>query len=811
MPADSTQWALFLFTGAVTSILMHSLRMEAKASKQLSRRVVDQSKYENAIVDALAEGSLRVDDLGFIQSIDERAAAILGIDRATIPISIDEIPSEINRQALAHSIQEGYQPDLDVCDKKSNKWYAILSVSLEDHTVLFLRDVTERRRREQAFQRLAEEKATALRQLESLLENAPIGFAFFDRSHHFLRVNSKMAEATRYSADEHVGRSLRAVLGEAIAERIDGLIDEVFQSGRRISGAEIVAPVGDGSNSERTFLAYFFPVHDRYGSVASVGAVLTEVTDRLEDQLGLRRSEARLRLLIESTGADVWSTSPNGLMDAPQESWQAFTGQGFGSSQEEGWQNAIHPEDRRYFQSAHRQSIRSKQPLEIVVRLWNQKYDSFRYCDLRLVPVFTKENILREWAGLVRDVHEERMLAEERERLLSSERAARSEAEKASRMKDEFVATLSHELRTPLTAIQGWVDVLKRSASDPDILATAVGEITNAVHRQKRMIEDLLDLSRIAVGRLELNEEHIDLGDLIGSSVRAIRPRAESKDIELTWKEPSDMFVVLADEARLEQVVMNLLSNAVKFTPEGGHIRVSLTHGEGDKARLEVEDDGEGIAPEFLPNMFDRFRQANSAITRRHGGLGLGLSIVKNLVELHGGSVEAYSEGKDKGSRFTVELPLSLLHPDELIHEAPTTTALDSSFLEGLRILLVDDDAATLQVLSMMLVGEKAHVITAESAPEAYSKLQKHLPDVLLSDIGMPEEDGFRFIRRVRMLTEECGGRVPAIAITAFARLEDRTMAEDAGFDGFVTKPVLLEDLVAELYKSLQKRGKLTT
>lgn len=378
----------------------------------------------------------------------------------------------------------------------------------------------------------------------------------------------------------------------------------------------------------------------------------------------------------------------------------------------------------------------------------------------------------------------------QRDLLLESERSARQEAERAGMLKDQFLATLSHELRTPLSAILGWVHILRRKlAPEQQDLRHGVEVIERSTRVQVQLIEDLLDMSRITSGKLSLELEPVAPAGFVAEALEVSRPAAESAGVALEASLEA-AGPVLGDSARLQQVVWNLLANGIKFTPRGGRVTLALREDAG-WAVVEVADTGIGIAPDVLPNMFERFRQADGSTTRRFGGLGLGLSIVRQLVLLHGGTVDAASAGEGQGARFTVRLPL-IGPTQDGAQAAPAEPAEigEQTFLDGLEVLLVDDEADTRELLQRVLEEAGARVRTAASAEEALAALQQATPQVLVSDIGMPGMDGFELMQRVRRLALPGGARLPAVALTAFARAEDRERALAAGFDEHIAKPV---------------------
>ncbi|HKY44158.1 MAG TPA: ATP-binding protein [Pyrinomonadaceae bacterium] len=378
--------------------------------------------------------------------------------------------------------------------------------------------------------------------------------------------------------------------------------------------------------------------------------------------------------------------------------------------------------------------------------------------------------------------------------LLRAERA-RAEAEAANRIKDEFLATLSHELRTPLTSLLGWSSVLREAKRDEKVLNQGLEAIDRNARVQAQLIDDLLDVSRIVSGKLNLDVRPLDISSVTRAAINVVRPAADAKGIALDyWAQPG-LGAISADSARLQQIMWNLLSNAVKFTPHGGKISVRLEQ-DGTDARVTIKDTGQGIDPEFLPRVFDRFRQADSSTTRSFGGLGLGLAIVRHLVELHGGTVSAHSDGVNKGATFSATFPLlaDRIAPIAVAQSGEHSFTVHS--LEGLRVLLVDDEPEARQIISTVITTTGAEVEACTSASEALAKLVEWKPDVILSDIAMPDEDGYSFINKVRSLPREKGGATPAAALTAYARDIDRRQALAAGYQMHIAKPIGAGQLV---------------
>jgi signal transduction histidine kinase len=399
--------------------------------------------------------------------------------------------------------------------------------------------------------------------------------------------------------------------------------------------------------------------------------------------------------------------------------------------------------------------------------------------------------------ALSAEIDERSKIERERVQLLRREQAARLEAERANRLKDEFLATLSHELRTPLNAIMGWAHVLNQSNHDRDTVQRAANVIRQNATSQAQLIDDILDVSRIVGGRLTIESGLVSVKQVIEDAVDSLMPAAAAKSIQVI-RRLDDSLNVLGDRDRMQQVVWNLVSNAFKFTPKGGSVTITLSEQDGD-VHVEVADTGIGIAPEFLPFVFDRFRQADSSMSRRHNGLGLGMAIVRHLVELHGGTVTVESPGEGKGTTFRLKLPR---HTGDVPAESmspgrdlPAEVSFgELELLNGVHILIVEDDPDSRNVLALLLQRLGALVEAVASAKEAFERLSHRRPDVLVSDIGMPDEDGYSLIRRIRQMPGN--HKVPAIALTAYARKQDAEAAIGAGYDQHLPKPVAPADLV---------------
>ena len=521
----------------------------------------------------------------------------------------------------------------------------------------------------------------------------------------------------------------------------------------------------------------------------------------------IRAGEQRYRLVIENiTGYAIFMIDPDGNVATWNSGAQRMLG--YPSEQIVGQPAAVFFTDSTglvsaTFQREMQEALASGRAAGVGWRV-NASGKQF-FVESVLMAVRGEADDLLGFAKFMKDVDVQHRIEMEREGLLVSERVARSEAERSGRMKEEFLATLSHELRTPLNAVLGWSQVLRRSQGLTPETLKGLNVIERNARAQARIIDDLLDMSSIISGKVRLEVQLLDLAGIVDAAVSTVRFTAQTKDIRLQTHVEPDMPPVKGDSSRLQQVFWNLLVNAVKFTPRNGSVSVSLQRVDSN-LEVRISDDGEGIDPAFLPFVFDRFRQADASSVRRHGGLGLGLSIVKQLVELHGGSISARSIGSGQGATFIVSLPVSSataldeqpLAPGRSPSIEPSAhLGADSKVdLSGVRVLVVDDQLDARSLLTRLLEEHGATVFAAESAHQALQHISEGAPDVIVSDIGMPGEDGYSFIRRVREL--QAGGTlIPALALTAYARLEDRQKAIESGYQSHLSKPVNAIEFVA--------------
>jgi PAS domain S-box-containing protein len=571
----------------------------------------------------------------------------------------------------------------------------------------------------------------------------------------------------------------------------------------------VIAPKG---RARRTLLASARPLAGPGGEKLGAIAVMHDITDRKRAQETLRRESSLLQALMDNIPDAIYF----------KDTLSRFTRVNRHAPYRGGLDPAdvIGKTDFDFFVEEHARAayedeqriMRTGQPIIDKVELETYPDGSVTWLSTTKVPIFNDDGKVAGLVGISRDITERKRAEEERLRL-AREQAAREEAEAANRSKDEFLAVLSHELRTPLTAILGWAHMLREGGLDEKTATDALETIERNARAQSRLVDDLLDVSRIITGKLRLEVTRVEPRYFIESAVEALRPAAAAKEVTVESLTGAGVCAIAGDAARLKQIAWNLLSNAIKFTPPGGRVEVRLARADSH-VEFAVADTGAGISPEFLPHVFEPFRQADQKTTRRHGGLGLGLSIVRHLVDLHGGTVRAESPGEGRGATFTVRLPVS--HDDQTNGpgERRVSTAEDASAslgrpesFDGLKVLVVDDEADARELLRLALGRCGAEVLTAGTVGEALEAIETRRPDLLISDIGMPDQDGYDLIRRVRTLPTESGGGLPAIALTAYARAEDRTQALEAGYQLHVPKPVDMAELVSAIASLVGRAG----
>ncbi|HQU85304.1 MAG TPA: PAS domain-containing protein [Pyrinomonadaceae bacterium] len=543
-----------------------------------------------------------------------------------------------------------------------------------------------------------------------------------------------------------------------------------------------------------------FAIHKDGKPLRMLGA-MQDVTARKDAETALKKSQERLQLVLDSSVLGLW------YCDLPFDvlSWSDRTKSHFWLSPEatvtiEDFYRIIHPEDRENTRQAIDKSIQERTDYDVEYRTVDGETGRIKWIRALGRGFYDENDNPYRFDGITIDISDEKLIQVEREQLLWSEKNARAEAENANRLKDEFLATLSHELRTPLSSILGWSRMLREMNLPESQREKAIETIERNAKSQAQLIEDILDVSRITSGKLRLNVQPIEVAPIIELVLESVRPAAAAKGIRLQKVLDSDG-MISGDADRLQQIIWNLMSNAIKFTPKGGKVAIKLERIDSH-VEVTVTDNGQGIEAEALPFIFERFRQSDSSTTRVHGGLGLGLAIVRHLVELHGGTVQAHSEGKDCGAVFSLNFPIIPLRSDkDQFFENVQKSVLGSEQknlasitcppeIKGLRVLLVDDEPDTLEILMFVFSSCEAKVKGVSSVDAALEILAQEEFDVLVSDIGMPYKDGFDLIKTLRKLPAEKGGRIPAVALTAYARFEDRMKVLSAGFQMHIPKPV---------------------
>lgn len=831
------------FLGTLLMVMDITERQQIEAqNRQLMAQAQEQANTLQAILATSVDHIYVFDHAGRYRYVSEGGAYVLGFQPSEVigktwqdlglPAALMEQVDTQRKRVVATGQPLRSETDFVTDSGIRSFEYILMPLGDADQhkqaVIAISRDVTERKQGEAERNQLLEREQVARAEAEiqrnrlySLLLQAP-AFICIQRGpeHIFEFANPRYYQLVRNR--ELIGRTAREILPELEGQEFFELLDRVFTTGKPFIGNEIAARLdrqGNGSLEEGFFNFVSQPIFDIKGTVEGIITFGFEVTDQVvarrqaealaadlsAQQIALKKSEARFSRLVESNIVGVILAGPNGTIREANDAFLKMTGYSREDLQNGllNWAAMTPPE----YDEQDQQVL---QELDRTGRCAPFEKEYLRKDGSR-VPILLGAAQLESdelaWVCFVLDLSE----SKQAEALL---RQQTEELSRANRLKDEFLATVSHELRTPLNAILGWATMLRSKQLDTATVNRALESIERNARSQNQLINDLLDVSRIITGKLRLNVRPVALVSVIEAAIDSIRPAAEAKNIRLQSVLDPAAGPVSGDPDRLQQVFWNLLSNAVKFTPREGRVQIRLER-INSHVEITVSDTGQGIAPQFLPYVFERLQQADSTTTRVHGGMGLGLAIVRHLVELHGGSVYASSEGEGKGATFVVSLPITIFRPETTgvgrVHPAVSSAVplTDVPQLKGVTVLVVDDEADAREMLAVLLRQSGATVITAASAEEALALLTQpapyQKPDVLVSDIGMPEQDGYMFIRQVRALTPEQGSRIPAIALTAYARTEDRINALSSGFQSHVPKPVEPAEFVTVI-TSLLKR-----
>ncbi len=640
------------------------------------------------------------------------------------------------------------------------------------------RDITERRRLERVTQHFA-----------AIVASADDAIVSKDLDGIVVSWNPAAERLFGYTAADIVGRSIRLIIPPDRQSEEDRVLATI-RRGESIDHFETLRQRKDGSLVPISLTVS--PIRNANGEIIGASKIARDLTRIQRTQ----REALRLAAIVESSDDAIVSKDLDGIVT----SWNASAQRIFGYTAAEMIGRSIRtiiPDDRQHEEDMVLSRIRKGERVDHFETMRRRKDGVLVAISLTVSPIRGLDGTILGASKIARDISDRQRAEEERQRLLTM-------AREASRLKDEFLATLSHELRTPLNAIVGYVRMMQSNLLTGDKLRRAIDTVSRNATSLNQIVEDVLDVSRIISGKLRLDVQRVDLGPILQNAVDTVRPAADAKGLQLTTISDPRTPPVSGDPERLQQVLWNILSNAVKFTPRGGKVQARLEQ-VNSHVEITVSDTGAGIAPEFLPHVFDRFRQADAGMDRAAGGLGLGLAISRHLVELQGGRIFAMSGGVGKGSTFRIELPRRIVD-DVAMREArehPRSSGDEPHIvvpqLHGIRILAVDDDRDALALVREILEATGATVATADSGQDALTALQRTIPDVLLLDIGMPQMTGFELIERIRTSEDPRVRAVPAAALTAYARSEDRIRALRSGFQLHLAKPVDPAELMAAM------------
>jgi PAS domain S-box-containing protein len=601
-----------------------------------------------------------------------------------------------------------------------------------------------------------------------------------------------------FSAGEMLGQTMTVLVPPDRLQEDDNLLQKV-RMGDRIDRFETMRKRKNGEMID--VAVSVAPVYSPSGRIVGASKVVRDISE------AKRATPPDLLLAAIVNSSDDAIISKN--LDGTITSWNSGAQRLFGYAPEEIIGQSVFkliPPDRRDEEPKIIERLRRGERVDHFETLRLRKNGEQFPISLTISPVRNAKGVIVGASKIARDISELKAIAKEREVLLQSERTARMQAELANRMKDDFLSTISHELRTPLNAILGWTEILASSKGDRGDFTLGIDVIRRNARMQARLVEDLLDLGRISSGKMKLNVEPANLREIVIEAIASVQHAADSKRIAIKSHLDDFRGVLMGDTKRLQQVVWNLLANAIKFTGKGGLVSVHLAQ-VGSDLTLTITDNGCGISANFLPFLFERFRQADASTTRQQRGLGIGLALVKDLVDLHGGKVRCESKGEGQGAMFVVTLPISVVVLAEVESRNPPVAAAAGSVadLTGIRVLALDDDTDSVDVVKRILSTRGAEVRIAFSVSEAMTILRTFTPDVILSDIGMPGQDGYDFIRQLREHSFFAG--IPAVALTALARSEDRTRALDAGFQSHIAKPLSAVEVVSVVRSLGRLRG----
>ncbi|MBL1177813.1 PAS domain-containing hybrid sensor histidine kinase/response regulator [Pantanalinema sp. GBBB05] len=628
-------------------------------------------------------------------------------------------------------------------------------------------------------------------------------------------LNHRWFEYTGYTAEQLQDQGWAAIVHPDDLQRVADAWQQSVSTGEDY---RLEARLRAANGDYRWFLGQALLLRDEQGQPVKWYGTNTDIHDRKQAEEALSQSEVNFRTLANSMPQIFWTAQPDGGIDYYNQRWYDYTGMTFEQSQGWGWQPVVHPEDLPGCIQQWHNAINTGGKYEIEYRFKRAADGEYRWHLGRAFPLRDQNGTILKWFGSSTDIHDQKQAIAERDQALERERISREQAEAANRIKDEFLAVLSHELRTPLNPILGWAKLLQSRSFTPEQTHQALATIERNAKLQVQLIDDLLDISRIIRGKFTLELAPVSLAEPIRAALETVRLSAQAKSIKIETSLDPDVEPILGDVNRLQQVVWNLLSNAIKFTANGGQITVRLERGcDFDRnhdgvtiaspnglplhyAQIQISDTGKGISPNFLPHVFELFRQQDSSTTRQFGGLGLGLAIVRQVVEAHGGTIVANSLGEGQGATFTIRLPLMESSTSSVISALQSPRSLS---LQGVKILLVDDESDSLDLIQLILEQEGASVVAVASASIALKALSQTAFDLLISDIGMPDMDGYCLLRHLQTLPPQklghllgLQGQLKAIALTSYAGELNRQQALEAGFIDHIAKPIEPVELI---------------
>lgn len=789
---------LFIVQGVVVSLICGSLRTTQQRLERSALKLRESeaslghtNEWVTAILESITEGFYALDSQWRFVYVNPQAQRLFKrpLDELLGQKIWDVLP-DLDGTAMGRTFRRAMATRQPLVAETAgvvypDRLFEMHMNPLANGLAVYFRDLTDRREDERQLRQQMEmlnlaNDSIMIRELES----ATITYW-----------NQGAARRYGWAAAEAIGNSAIDLLKTVLPEPLETIHRTILQDGHWTG--ELRQTTRDGRTvivSSRWTLQ-----QSPAGKPDAILEISYDVTEQKQAEKALRKSELHFRTLANSMPQMFWTARPNGQLEYCNQRWYNYTGLTQAESFAQGWLAVLHPEDRPQCEEAWAESLRTGEPLALEARPRRATDGQYRWHLVRAFPLQGDGGEVLRWFGSSTDIHDQKLALAERDRALDQERVARSEAEAVNRIKDEFLAMLSHELRTPLNPILGWVSLMRSRPLDETTRNRALETIERNAKIQAELIEDLLDVSRILRGKLLLDIHTVNLVSVINAALETVQLSAQAKAIALQTDFDPAVGMVSGDHNRLQQIVWNLLSNAIKFTPEGGEVKVRLWQ-DDHYAVIEVQDTGQGISADFLPHVFEQFRQADSSSTRAFGGLGLGLAIVRYLTEQHGGEVAVASAGLGQGATFTVRLPLQEM---ALLPPAPGHDA-DNLCLAGRRVLVVDDDADSLHLVTALLQDYAMEVLTADSVEAGLHLVTQHRPDVLISDIGMADCDGFMLIRALRQRSEAAGGKTPAIALTAYAGDHHRDRALAAGYQRHLTKPLDLEQLRLTLLELIQ-------